>query len=97
MVVAGRVDPRPTAHALGPVLVAATFGVASTILVESTISFLGMGDPSAPTWGKILNDGRVFRNTTMILLPGFAIFLTVSLFNLIGEGLRDALDPKMRR
>jgi len=84
-------------NALGPVLVAATFGVASTILIESTISFLGMGDPSAPTWGKILNDGRVFRNNLMILLPGFAIFLTVSLFNLMGEGLRDALDPKMRR
>lgn len=84
-------------NALGPVLVSATFGVASAILVESTISFLGMGDPGAPTWGKILNDGRVFRNNIMILMPGFAIFLTVSLFNLIGEGLRDALDPKMRR
>ena len=84
-------------NALGPVLVTATFGVASAILIESTISFLGLGDPSAPTWGTILNDGRVFRNNLMILLPGLAIFVTVSLFNLMGEGLRDALDPKMRR
>jgi ABC-type dipeptide/oligopeptide/nickel transport system permease subunit len=84
-------------NALGPVLVSATFGIASAILLESTISFLGVGDPSASTWGKILNEGRISRSDPMILLPGFAIFVTVSLFNLIGEGVRDALDPKMRK
>lgn len=84
-------------NALGPVLVSATFGVASAILLESTISFLGVGDPSASTWGKILNEGRIARSEPMILLPGIAIFFIVSLFNLIGEGVRDALDPKMRK
>jgi peptide/nickel transport system permease protein len=83
-------------NAMGPVLVTATFGVAGAILIESTLSFLGLGNPSLPTWGKILNDGRVFRNTTMILAPGLAIFLSVSLLNLLGEALRDALDPKLR-
>lgn len=84
-------------NALGPVLVAASFGVASAILIESTLSFLGLGDRSSPTWGLILNDGRVYRNELMIILPGLAIFVTVSLFNLMGDGLRDALDPKLRK
>lgn len=83
-------------NALGPVLVTATFGVASSILVESTMSFLGLGDITVPSWGQVLNTGRTTGIWTMILAPGFAIFITVSLFNLIGDGLRDALDPKMR-
>ena len=84
-------------NALGPVLVAATFGVASAILVESTLSFLGLGDLSAPSWGQTLDEGYKSGAWHLILAPGFAIFITVSLLNLVGEGLRDALDPKLRK
>lgn len=84
-------------NAVSPMLVAATFGVASAILIESALSFLGLGDPSAPSWGEVLNIGRQTEELRMILAPGVAIFVTVSLFNLVGEGIRDALDPKLRR
>lgn len=84
-------------NALGPILVSATFGVASAILTESTMSFLGLGDITVPSWGQILNTGRATGMWTLILAPGFAIFLTVSLLNLVGEGVRDALDPTLRR
>jgi peptide/nickel transport system permease protein len=84
-------------NALGPVLVSATFGVASAILVESTLSFLGLGDLSAPSWGQTLQEGYASGAWHLILAPGFAIFLTVSALNLVGEGLRDALDPKLRQ
>ncbi len=84
-------------NALGPVLVAATFGVASAILVESTLSFLGLGDLSAPSWGQIIKEGYATGAWHLILAPGFAIFVTVSALNLVGEGLRDALDPKLRQ
>lgn len=84
-------------NALGPVLVTATFGVASSILVESTMSFLGLGDITVPSWGQILNTGRTTGMWTLILAPGLAIFLTVSFLNVLGEGLQDALDPKLRR
>lgn len=84
-------------NALSPVLVTASFGVAAAILIESTLSFLGLGDASAPSWGELINIGRQTDNMRLILLPGLAIFFTVSLFNLVGEGLQDALDPKRRR
>ncbi len=84
-------------NALSPVLVNATFGVAVCILIEATLSFLGLGDASAPSWGETLNIGKQNGELIMILAPGFAIFITVSLLNLVGEGLRDALDPKLRR
>lgn len=84
-------------NALSPVLVNATFGVASAILTESSLAFLGVGDPSAASWGEILNIGRQLQSMRMILIPGVAIFFTVSLFNLVGEGVRDALDPKLRK
>lgn len=84
-------------NALGPVLVSATFGVASAILTESTMSFLGLGDITVPSWGQVLRVGRETGAWSLILAPGFAIFLTVSLLNLVGEGARDALDPKLRR
>lgn len=83
-------------NAIGPVLVSATFGVASAILVESTMSFLGLGDANVPSWGQILATGRQYSSWMLILAPGFAIFVTVSLLNLLGEGVRDALDPKLR-
>ncbi len=84
-------------NCLGPVLVAATFGIAAAILVESALAFLGLGDTTAPSWGQILTNGRDQGQWHMILAPGFAIFFVVTVFNLLGEGLRDALDPKLRR
>jgi peptide/nickel transport system permease protein len=83
-------------NAVSPVLVTATFGVGAAITLEATMSFLGLGDPSAPSWGLMLSGGREFGDWTMILAPSFAILVTVSLLNLVGEGLRDALDPKLR-
>ncbi|MBI4570124.1 MAG: ABC transporter permease [Planctomycetes bacterium] len=87
-------------NALAPVLVTATFGVAGAILSESSLSFLGFGpQPPVPTWGYMLNTGRNNPNTLshLIFWPGFCIFLVVTLFNLMGEGLRDAIDPKLRQ
>jgi peptide/nickel transport system permease protein len=83
-------------NALTPVFVAATFGVAAAILTESGLAFLGLGDPAAASWGMLLNDGRQSNLEWVILAPGVAIFFTVTVFNLLGEGLRDALDPKLR-
>ena len=85
------------ADALGPVLVAATFGVAAAILIESSLSFLGLGDINVPSWGQTLNAGYKTGEWYLIMIPGIAIFITVTLLNLVGEGLRDALDPKMRK
>jgi peptide/nickel transport system permease protein len=84
-------------NALAPVLVAATFGIAAAILTESSLAFLGLGDPSAPSWGEILSTGRVEGKLWLILVPGLAIFFVVSIFNLVGEALRDALDPRLRQ
>lgn len=83
-------------NAVAPVIVAATFGVAAAIITESTLSFIGLGDATAPSWGKLLNEGRESKEWHMILCPGIAIFFTVTLLNLVGDGLRDALDPKLR-
>ena len=84
-------------NAMGPVLVAAAFGVGNAILIEASLSFLGVSDLEAPSWGRILKDGRDFHNLRTMLMPGIAIFFTVSVMNLIGEALRDALDPKLRK
>jgi peptide/nickel transport system permease protein len=83
-------------NAFAPVLVAATFGVASAILTENTLSFLGLGDPTVPSWGRVLNDGRDSGYWHLIFPPTFAIFITVTALNLVGDGVRDALDPKLR-
>jgi peptide/nickel transport system permease protein len=83
-------------NAIAPVLVSATFGIAGAILVESSLSFLGIGDLTVPSWGETLNSGRVEGKLWLILAPGVAIFFVVTVFNLVGEGLRDALDPKLR-
>ena len=83
-------------NALSPVLVSATFGVASAILIESSLSFLGIGDLTVASWGETLNTGRLEGKLWLILAPGIAIFFVVTVFNLVGEGLRDALDPKLR-
>ena len=84
-------------NSLGPVIVAGTIDIAAAILAESTLSFLGLGfPPDVPTWGRILNDSRDFMDIAShwALFPGFAIFLTVLTINFIGDGLRDALDPR---
>lgn len=84
-------------NALAPVLVSASFGVAWAILVESSLSFLGLGVPlPTASWGSILNDARSQMEYAwwLILFPGLAIFTTVAAFNVIGERFRDALDPR---
>lgn len=84
-------------NSLAPVLVSATFGIASTILIESSLSFLGFGvQPPTPSWGDILSQSRIFMDFAwwLTLIPGFAIFITITAYNLVGEGLQDAIDPK---
>ena len=84
-------------NSLGPVIVAATIDVAAAIIAESTLSFLGLGfPPDIPTWGRILFDGRDYMDIAVhwALFPGLAIFITVLTINFIGDGLRDALDPR---
>jgi peptide/nickel transport system permease protein len=83
-------------NSVGPVLVAAAFGIAGAILAESFLSFLGLGDSNAPSWGQVLAEGRTHRKNWLIFSPGIAIFFVVTILNLVGEGLRDALDPKLR-
>jgi peptide/nickel transport system permease protein len=87
-------------NALTPVLVSATIDVARAILTESALSFLGLGvRPPFATWGNILADGRsyIFDAPWLFVIPGSAILLVVLAFNLVGEGLRDAMNPKLRR
>lgn len=86
-------------NALAPVVVAGTFGIAGAILLESSLSFLGLGvRVPTPSWGTILSDGRskLFQAPWQMTYPGFAIFITVTCYNLIGEALRDAADPRLR-
>lgn len=85
-------------NALSPVFVAATFGVAGAILIESGLSFLGLGvQPPDPSWGNILTSGKdnIEIAWWLSLYPGLAILITVLSYNLIGEGLRDAIDPRL--
>jgi peptide/nickel transport system permease protein len=84
-------------NAMSPIIVAATLSVGAAIITESTLSFLGLGFPSdIPTWGAMLYDGRTRLQLAPheSLIPGTAIFLTVLAINYIGDGLRDALDPR---
>jgi peptide/nickel transport system permease protein len=86
-------------NAVAPVLVSATLGIAGAILTESALSFLGFGvPPPDATWGNIIADGRkyLFDAPWLTLVPGTAIFLVVLAFNLFGEGLREAYNPKLR-
>jgi peptide/nickel transport system permease protein len=85
-------------NSLAPVLVTATFGIANAILIEAALSFLGLGiQPPTPSWGGILSTGRQYIEFAWWLatFPGLAIFATVTAYNLVGEGLRDATDPKV--
>ncbi len=86
-------------NALSPIMVSATLGIANAIITESALSFLGLGfPPDFPTWGRLLFDGANFITITpaRVLWPGLAISLTVLSVNYIGDGLRDALDPRLR-
>jgi len=85
-------------NALSPVFVFATFGIAGAILTESALSFLGLGvQPPQPSWGNILTSGKDYITVAwwLSLFPGLAILITVLSYNLVGEGLRDALDPRL--
>ena len=86
-------------NVLTPVIVVAVFAVANMIILEATLSFLGLGvEASAVTWGRMLNAGRLYLSTAWWLtaFPGLAIFLTVLAVNLLGDHLRDWLDPRLR-
>jgi peptide/nickel transport system permease protein len=86
-------------NGLTPVLVSASFGVASAILTESTLSFLGLGLVDQPSWGQMLNEAHAGGNFFLWIAfyPGMAIFLTVFAYNLVGEALRDAIDPHLKK
>ncbi len=87
-------------NVMSPVIVAATFSVAAAIITESALSFLGLGfPPDFPTWGRLLFDGKDYLTITWTLVfwPGLLISLTVLCVNFIGDGLRDALDPRLRK
>lgn len=86
-------------NVMSPIMVSATLGIANAIITESALSFLGLGFPSDyPTWGRLLFDGKDFLQLTptRVLWPGLAISLTVLSVNYMGDGLRDALDPRSR-
>ncbi len=86
-------------NGMAPILVAASFGVASAILAEATLSFLGLGLVDDPSWGQMLNQAvqAATFNWWMAAFPGGAIFLTVFAYNLIGESMRDAIDPHLKK
>jgi peptide/nickel transport system permease protein len=85
-------------HAVPSIIVAATLGVANAILVESALSYLGLGiQPPVPSWGNMLSGAQNYMYTApqLALYPGVLILLTVVAFNVLGDGLRDALDPEV--
>ena len=87
-------------NAMSPILVSATLGVAGAILTESALSFLGIGvQPPTPSWGNILTSGKDYIEFAwwLSLFPGLSILVTVLAYNLLGEGIRDALDPRASR
>ncbi|MCE5274301.1 MAG: ABC transporter permease [Deltaproteobacteria bacterium] len=87
-------------NAMGPVLVSATLGIAAAVLTESALSFLGIGvQPPTPSWGNMLTQGQNVLGIAWWLsfFPGMAILVTVLGYNLLGEGIRDAIDPRLRQ
>lgn len=87
-------------NVLSPIMVSGTLGIATAVITESTLSFLGLGfPPDFPTWGRLLYDGIEYMQDypQLVLWPGLAISLTVLSVNYMGDGLRDALDPRLRR
>jgi peptide/nickel transport system permease protein len=86
-------------NCLSPIIVTGSLTVATAILIESALSFLGLGDPNVMTWGFMIGAGRTFLRTAWWLctIPGLAILITVLAINLAGEGLNDTLNPRLRR
>jgi oligopeptide transport system permease protein len=87
-------------NSLGPIIVTLTFGIPQAIFLEAVLSFLGVGiQPPQPTWGQMVYDGyeQIYPNPTAVVFPALAIGFTLLAFTFIGDGLRDALDPRMRR
>jgi peptide/nickel transport system permease protein len=86
-------------NCLSPIIVTGSLIVATAILIESALSFLGLGDPNVMSWGFMIGAGRTFLRSAWWLctIPGVAILLTVLAINLVGEGLNDALSPRLRR
>ncbi|SCX91303.1 ABC transporter permease [Alkaliphilus peptidifermentans] len=86
-------------NCMAPVIISTTMGISSAIMSEAALSFLGLGaQPPTPTWGSMMNFGRqyIYNAPHLVIFPGIAIALTVYGFNLFGDGLRDALDPRMK-
>jgi peptide/nickel transport system permease protein len=86
-------------NALSPIIVAATLALGGVILTETALSFLGLGvQPPTPSWGNMLTNAQqyLYRAPSLIIIPGFFIFITVLAGNLMGNGLRDALDPRLK-
>jgi peptide/nickel transport system permease protein len=87
-------------NSVAPVFVSAAFGIAGAVLTESGLSFLGFGDTTVASWGEVVSQGRNYVQegcTHLVIWPGVAIFITLTAFNLFGQGLRDAMDPRLRR
>src|SRR5215472_2220837 len=87
-------------NALGPVIVTLTFGIPAAIFLEAALSYLGVGiQPPTPSWGVMILDGyeAIYASPWQVLFPGIAIAITMLSFSFVGDGLRDALDPRMRR
>src|SRR6185437_7326654 len=87
-------------NVVSPIIVQATLRIATAVLTASGLSFLGLGaQPPEPEWGAMLNDGRTYMKTAphLMLFPGMMIAIVVLAFNIFGDGLRDALDPKMKK
>lgn len=93
-IIVGQILP----NALPPIIVLASLVVASAILFESAVAFLGLGDPNVASWGGLIGDGRTLIRTAPYIsaVPGIVIMLTVLALNLVGDGLNDALNPKLR-
>jgi len=82
------------------VIVYTSLGIATTILFESTLSYIGLGvQPPTPSWGQMISEGQSYYLSAphLVIYPGLAIMITVLAFNLVGDGLRDAFDPQQRR
>jgi oligopeptide transport system permease protein len=87
-------------NSLGPIIVTVVFGIPSAIFLEATLSFIGVGiQPPTATWGQMVNGGyeAIYANPTSVVFPALAIGLTLLAFSFVGDGLRDALDPRMKR
>jgi dipeptide transport system permease protein len=87
-------------NCLAPLIVQSTLGISAAILDAAALGFLGLGaQPPTPEWGTLMADGRQYFSSSpwVVTFPGLAILITVLAFNLLGDGLRDALDPKLKR